>query len=42
MSGYEVEGEVHIDKRRIDVVLREEREVIVVEIKYAKENEIER
>jgi hypothetical protein len=34
--GYEVEGEVYTDKGRIDVVLRKEREVIVVEIKYGE------
>jgi hypothetical protein len=39
--GYEAEGEVHTDKVRIDVVLRKEEKVIVVEIKYAKEKEIE-
>jgi Holliday junction resolvase-like predicted endonuclease len=32
---------VHTDKGRIDVVLRKEEKVIVVEIKYAKEKEIE-
>ena len=35
MSGYEVEGEVHTDKGRIDVVLKD-KERVVVEIKYAK------
>ncbi|MDR3124764.1 MAG: ATP-binding protein [Endomicrobium sp.] len=35
--GYEVEGEVHTDKGRADVVLRKEEKVIVVEIKYVKE-----
>ncbi|MDR3125139.1 MAG: ATP-binding protein [Endomicrobium sp.] len=40
--GYEVEGEVHTDKGRIDVVLKDKDSVVViVEIKYAKENEIE-
>jgi Holliday junction resolvase-like predicted endonuclease len=37
LSGFEVEGEVHTDKGRIDVVLRKDNSVIVVEIKYAKE-----
>jgi Holliday junction resolvase-like predicted endonuclease len=35
--GYEVEGEVHTDKGRVDVVLRKEESVIVIEIKYVKE-----
>jgi hypothetical protein len=35
--GYEVEGEVHTDKGRADAIVRKEREVIVVEIKYVKE-----
>jgi hypothetical protein len=37
LSGYEPEGEEHTDKGRIDVVLRKEEKVIVVEIKYVKE-----
>ncbi|MDR3124600.1 MAG: PD-(D/E)XK nuclease domain-containing protein, partial [Endomicrobium sp.] len=37
LIGYEVEGEVHTDKGRADVVLRKEEKVIVVEIKYVKE-----
>jgi hypothetical protein len=41
MSGYEVEGEVHTDKGRIDTVLKKEKEVIVVEIKYSKEKSTE-
>jgi PAS domain-containing protein len=41
LSGYEVESEVHTDKGRIDVVLKKEREVIVVEIKYGKGNKVE-
>jgi Holliday junction resolvase-like predicted endonuclease len=41
MSGYEVEGEVHTDKGRIDAVLKKGNEVIVVEIKYGKENKVE-
>ncbi|MDR1942937.1 MAG: PD-(D/E)XK nuclease domain-containing protein [Endomicrobium sp.] len=41
MSGYEVEGEVHTDKGRIDAVLMKEKEVIVVEIKYSKEKSSE-
>jgi hypothetical protein len=35
--GYEVEGEVHTDKGRIDAVLKKEKEIIIVEIKYSKE-----
>jgi hypothetical protein len=41
MSGYEVEGEVHTDKGRIDVVLKKGNDVIVVEIKYGKKSKIE-
>ena len=37
MSGYEVEGEVHTNKGRIDAVLKKEKEIIIVEIKYSKE-----
>jgi Holliday junction resolvase-like predicted endonuclease len=37
LSGYEVAGGVHTDKGRIDVVLKKENSVIVVEIKYSKE-----
>jgi len=37
MSGYEVEGEVHTNKGRIDAVLKKEKDVIVVETKYSKE-----
>jgi Holliday junction resolvase-like predicted endonuclease len=37
---YEVEGEVHTNKGRIDVVLRKEEKVIVVEIKYGKDKHI--
>ena len=37
MSGYEVEGEVHTDKGKIDAVLKKEKEIIIVEIKYSKE-----
>jgi hypothetical protein len=37
MSEYEVEGEVHTDKGRIDAVLKKEKEIIIVEIKYSKE-----
>jgi Holliday junction resolvase-like predicted endonuclease len=37
MSGYEVEGEVHTDKGRIDAVLRKDGRVIIVEIKYSEE-----
>ncbi|MDR2437102.1 MAG: ATP-binding protein [Endomicrobium sp.] len=41
MSGYEVDGEVHTDKGRIDAVLKKGKEVIVVEIKHGKETKIE-
>jgi Holliday junction resolvase-like predicted endonuclease len=37
LIGYEVEGEVHTDKGRIDVVIKEKERVVVVEMKYAKE-----
>ena len=37
MSGYEVDGEVHTDKGRIDAVLKKDKSVIVVEIKYGQE-----
>jgi aspartate/methionine/tyrosine aminotransferase len=37
LIGYEVEGETHTDKGRIDAVLKKEKTVIVVEIKYSKE-----
>jgi hypothetical protein len=37
LSGFEAQGEVHTDKGRIDVVLKKDNSVIVVEIKYAKE-----
>jgi hypothetical protein len=37
MSGYEVEGEVHTNKGRIDAVLKKGNDVIVVEIKYNKD-----
>ena len=36
MSGYEVDGEVHTDKGRIDAVLKKDKSVIVVEIKYGQ------
>jgi DNA-binding transcriptional regulator GbsR (MarR family) len=41
MSGYEVESEVDMDKRRIDAVLKKGREVIVVEIKHGKGKKVE-
>jgi Holliday junction resolvase-like predicted endonuclease len=41
MSTYEVESEVDTDKGRIDTVLKKEREVIVVEIKYGKGRKVE-
>jgi Holliday junction resolvase-like predicted endonuclease len=37
LSGFEVQGEVHTDKGRIDAVLKKDNSVIVVEIKYSKE-----
>jgi Holliday junction resolvase-like predicted endonuclease len=37
LSGFEVQGEVHTDKGRIDAVLKRDNSVIVVEIKYSKE-----
>ncbi|MDR1474274.1 MAG: ATP-binding protein, partial [Endomicrobium sp.] len=42
LIGYEVEGEVHTDKGRIDAVLKKGREVIVVEIKHGKGRKIEK
>jgi hypothetical protein len=42
LIGYEVDGEVHTDKGRIDVVLKREKEVIVVEIKHGKGRKIEK
>ena len=39
--GYEVEGEVHTDKGRIDAVLKKGNDVIVVEIKYSKDKSTE-
>jgi hypothetical protein len=42
LIGYEVEGEVHTDKGRIDAVLKKGREVIVVEIKHGKGSKIEK
>ena len=41
MSGYEVEGEVHTDKGRIDVVLKKRNTVVIVETKYSKNNKLE-
>jgi ribosomal protein S13 len=41
MSGYEVDGEVHTDKGRIDAVLKKGSDVIIVEIKYGKESKVE-
>ncbi|MDR1418550.1 MAG: ATP-binding protein, partial [Endomicrobium sp.] len=38
LSGFEVESEVHTNKGRIDVVLKKGNTVIIVEIKYSKEN----
>jgi len=37
MSGFEVEGEVHTNKGRIDAVLKKGKDIIVVEIKYSAE-----
>jgi Holliday junction resolvase-like predicted endonuclease len=39
LLGYEVEGEVHTDKGRIDVVLKKGNDIIVIEIKYGREEE---
>jgi Holliday junction resolvase-like predicted endonuclease len=41
MSGFEVESEVHTNKGRIDVVLKKGNTVVIVEIKYSKDNKIE-
>jgi RNA binding exosome subunit len=41
LNGYEVEGEVHTDKGRIDAVLKKGNDVIVVKIKYSKEQTTE-
>jgi hypothetical protein len=41
LNGYEVEGEAHTDKGRIDAVLKKGNNVIVVEIKYSKEQTTE-
>ncbi|MDR0617968.1 MAG: PD-(D/E)XK nuclease domain-containing protein [Endomicrobium sp.] len=41
ISEYEVEGEVHTDKGRIDVVIKGKESVVVVEIKYAKDKGID-
>jgi Holliday junction resolvase-like predicted endonuclease len=40
LVGYEVEGEVHTDKGRIDVVLKKEKSIVVVETKYGKDKHI--
>jgi hypothetical protein len=37
LIGYEVEGEVHTNRGRIDVVIKDKERVVVVEIKYAKD-----
>jgi hypothetical protein len=41
VSGFEIDGEVHTDKGRIDAILKYEKRVIVVEIKYGKKSKIE-
>jgi Holliday junction resolvase-like predicted endonuclease len=41
LSGFEVESEVHTNKGRIDVVLKKDNSVVVVEIKYSKDNKPE-
>ncbi|MDR2066257.1 MAG: PD-(D/E)XK nuclease domain-containing protein, partial [Endomicrobium sp.] len=41
LIGYEVEGEVHTDKGRIDVVLKKENSIVIVETKYSKDNKLE-
>jgi hypothetical protein len=38
--GYDVDGEEHTDKGRIDAVLKKGRDVIVVEIKYGKNTKV--
>jgi hypothetical protein len=40
-AGYEVDGEAHRDKRRIDAALKKGKEAIAVEIKHGKERKIE-
>jgi Holliday junction resolvase-like predicted endonuclease len=40
LIGYEVEGEVHTDKGRIDVVIKKEKSIVVVETKYGKDKHI--
>jgi hypothetical protein len=37
LNGYEAEGEVHTDKGRIDAALKNDKSVIVVEIKYGQD-----
>jgi hypothetical protein len=37
LSGFETDGKIHTDKGRIDVVLKKDNSIIVVEIKYEKE-----
>ncbi|MDR1523043.1 MAG: PD-(D/E)XK nuclease domain-containing protein, partial [Endomicrobium sp.] len=41
LTGFEVESEVHTDKGRIDVVLKKGSTVVIVEIKYSKDNKPE-
>jgi Holliday junction resolvase-like predicted endonuclease len=41
LSGFETESEVHTDKGRIDVVLKKDKTVVIVEIKYSKDNKLE-
>jgi Holliday junction resolvase-like predicted endonuclease len=38
LAGFEVDGEVHTDKGRIDVVLKKGNTNVIVEIKYSKDN----
>jgi Holliday junction resolvase-like predicted endonuclease len=42
LSGFETESEVHTDKGRIDVVLKHKEFVVIVEIKYSKDNKLEK
>ena len=37
LCGFEVEGEIHTDKGRIDALLKKDNNIVVIEIKYGKE-----
>jgi hypothetical protein len=41
LAGFEVDGEVHTNKGRIDAVLKKDKTVVIVEIKYSKDNKLE-